>query len=62
VFETLADSFATALHTLNQTLGQAVDKAEARAEQAKAKTAEPQPIEIVETKEEAPTESESEEE
>jgi hypothetical protein len=54
VFETLADSIGKALHTVNQTLGQAVEKTE---ERTKAKTA-PQQIEVVVDEEEAPAEAE----
>lgn len=62
VLETLADSVTTALHAVNQTLGQAVEKAEQRAEKAKAKKAVPQQIEIVEAEEEAPAAPEVSEE
>lgn len=48
VFETLSESVASALHTVNQTLGQAVEKTEQR---TKTKSA-PRQIEIVEGEEE----------
>jgi hypothetical protein len=54
VFETLADSVGKALHTVNQTIGQAVEKTE---ERTKAK-ATPQQIEVVVDEEEAPAEAE----
>jgi hypothetical protein len=62
MLETLAESVASALHTLNQSLGQAVEKAEARAEEAKTKRLPPQQIEVVEAEEEAPAAPESSEE
>jgi len=52
VLETLAGTFASALHTVNQTLGQAVEKAQARAEDSATKTSGPQQIEVVENEEE----------
>jgi hypothetical protein len=52
VLETMADSVATALRTVNESLGQAVEKAQVRAEEAKAKKAAPQQIEIVGSEEE----------
>ena len=51
VLETLAGTVASALHTVNQTLGQAVDKAQARAESS-TKPSGPQQIEVVENEEE----------
>ncbi len=51
VLETLAESVASALQTVNRSLGQAVEKAQTRAEEAKAKSA-PQQIEILEAEEE----------
>jgi hypothetical protein len=53
--ETLAESFAGALHTVNKTLEQAVDKAQTRAQQAAAKESEPQHIEVVGPEEEPET-------
>ena len=47
VLDTLVESVAGALHTVNQTLGQAVEKAQSRAEEAKTKRSTPQQIEIV---------------
>jgi hypothetical protein len=55
VLETMAESVATALRTVNKSLGQAVEKAQARAEEAE-KSA-PQQIEIVGPEEEAPAEA-----
>jgi len=52
VLETLSESVASALHTVNQSVGQAVEKAHTRAEEAKVKKAEPQQIEIVEAEQE----------
>lgn len=49
MLESLADSVASALQTVNQSLGQAVEKAQTRAEEAKTKKSLPQQIEIVET-------------
>ena len=62
VFETLADSVASALQTVNKTLGQAVEKAQVRAEEAKAKKSAPQQIEVVSTEDEAVTETAEENE
>jgi len=45
VLETLAESIANALQTVNQSLAQGVEKAHKRAEEAKAKKAEPPQIE-----------------
>lgn len=58
VLESLTESVATALQTVNQSLGQAVEKAQTRAEEAKAKKAEPQQIEVVGAEEEAAVEPE----
>lgn len=57
VLETLGESVATALNTVNRSLGQAVEKVEARAKEAE-KSA-PQQIEIVAGEEEAPDEPEA---
>ncbi len=57
VLETLAESVATALHTVNQSLAREVEKVQARAEKAQSG---PQQIEIVEDQE-APAESEDQE-
>ena len=57
VLETLAESVATALQTVNQSLAREVEKVQSRAEKAKS---EPQKIEIVEDQE-APAESEDQE-
>jgi hypothetical protein len=63
LLETLADSFASALHTVNATLEQTVDKAQARAREEAEKKSAPQPIEVVGAEEEeAPSESEGSEE
>lgn len=51
VLETLAGTFASALHTVNQTLGQAVEKAQARAEGSEQPSG-PQQIEVVEEEQE----------
>lgn len=47
VVETLADSVASALKTVNQSLEQVVEKTQKRTEKAKTKKSEPQQIEIV---------------
>jgi hypothetical protein len=52
VVETLGDSVGAALQTVNKTLGQAVEKAQTRAEEAKAKKPAPQQIEVVSEEEE----------
>ena len=52
VLETLAGTVASALHTVNQTLGQAVESAQARAEEPSTKAPGPQQIEVVENEEE----------
>jgi hypothetical protein len=52
MLESLAESVAGALQTVNQSLGQAVEKAQTRADEAKTKKALPQQIEIVETEDE----------
>jgi len=57
VLETLGESVATALSTVNRSLGQAVEKVEARAKEAKKPA--PQQIEIVEGEEETPDEPEA---
>jgi hypothetical protein len=62
MLETLAESVATALQTVNRSLGQAVEKAEVRAEEAKAKRLPPQQIAVVGAEGEAPDEPESSEE
>jgi hypothetical protein len=61
LFETLADSFATALHSVNQTLEQSVEKAQTRTEEEKKKRTAPQSIEVV-GEQEAPSETEPSEE
>lgn len=63
LLETLSESFTSALHTVNQTLEQAVDRAQARAEEAKTKKAKgPQQIEVLEAEEGPAEESETSEE
>jgi hypothetical protein len=62
VLDTLAESVASALQTVNQTLGQAVEKAQARTEEAKAKRSAPQQIEVVADEEQAAAETETGEE
>ena len=58
ILETLAESVATALHTVNLALGQAVEKAQARAQEEKSA---PQQIEVVDDEEtEILTEDEAE--
>jgi hypothetical protein len=47
LLETLAESVASALHTVNQSLEHAVDKAQTRAQEAKTEKAGPQQIEVV---------------
>jgi hypothetical protein len=54
VLDTLVESVATALHTVNQNLSQAVEKAQSRAEEAKTKRSTPQQIEIVTGETECP--------
>jgi hypothetical protein len=51
LLDSLAESVAHALHTVNQSLEQAVDKAHTRSEEAKAEKTGPQPIEIVDAEE-----------
>lgn len=61
--ETLAGSFASALHTVNVTLEQAVDKAQTRAQEEAEERSAPQPIEVVGAEEEeTPAEAEASEE
>lgn len=62
IFETLAESVTTALSTVNQALGQAVEKAQVRAEEAKMKRSAPQQIAVVGAGEEEPAEPEVAEE
>jgi hypothetical protein len=61
LLESLAESVAHALHTVNQSLEQAVDKAHTRAEEAKAEKVGPQPIEVVEAEEDSAEPEASEE-
>ena len=53
VFETIGESVASALKTVNQSLGQVAEKAEKRAEAARAKKSAPQQIEIVDVEAES---------
>jgi hypothetical protein len=62
LLETLSESIATALHTVNKTLEQAVEKAQARTEEAKAHKRAPQQIEVVKAEEQLSIESEASEE
>lgn len=62
MLDTLAESVAGALQTVNQTLGQTVEKAQTRTKEAKAKRSAPQQIEVVATEEQAAAEPESGEE
>jgi len=60
VLETLGESVASALHTVNRSLGQAVEKVETRSKEAQKPA--PQQIEIVAGEEEALAEPEPDEE
>jgi hypothetical protein len=62
VLETLSESVSGALHTVNVSIEQAVEKAHARAEEAEAEKSGPQQIEVVEAEEELPAEPEASEE